>query len=171
VGRLAIPRLSRSSHIVVGDVMGIGERTVPVQLNPGEAEIAETYGAVGHVTGGKLIVTDQRLIFQPWDMKLAQVLIKYGCKAIGMPHAGAVNYVVGKLVGIVDHTAQGVGDIVDVEPVGKASLINLPKIRVTKSDGYQAEFGVVVSPTTPTISSKNNEVRGELVMLLRDTFL
>lgn len=151
--------------------MSIGERTVPVQFNPGETELAEAYGAVGHITGGKLVVTNQRLIFQPWDMKLAQNLIRWGCKAIGMPHAGVVNYVVGKLVGIVDHTAQGVGNIVGVEPVGVARTFSLPRVRVTKNDGSEAEFGVVYSPTTRNGSPRNNEVRDQLVLLLQETFL
>ena|SRR5690348_14583663 len=151
--------------------MGIGERTVPVPLDPGERQLAEFYGAVGHSAGGKLIVTNQRLIFQPWDLSLAKDLIKYGCKVVRMPHSDAVNYIVGKIVGIVDSTAQGVGDIVNVEPVGMASVSSLPKVGVTKNDGSYAEFGVVHSPTTPNPSRKNNEARDQLVLLLRNTFL
>lgn len=151
--------------------MGIGERTVPVPLNPGERQLAEFYGAVGHRTGGKLIVTNQRLIFQPWDLSLAKYLIKYGCKVVGMPHGDAINYVVGKVVGIVDRTADGVGDIVSVEPVGMASIPSLPKIGVTKDDGFYAEFGVGHSPTTPNFSRKNNEARDQLILLLQNTFL
>ena len=140
-------------------------------LDPGERQLAEFYGAVGHRTGGKLIVTNQRLIFQPWDLSLAGDLIKYGCKLVSMPHSDAVNYIVGKLVGIVDRTAQGVGDMVKVEPVGMASIFNLPKIGVTKDDGSYAEFGVVHSPATPNASGKNNEARDQLVLLLQNTFL
>ena len=151
--------------------MNIGQRTVPVPLNQGESQIAEYYGAVGHVTGGKLIVTNQRLIFQPWDMSLAQALFKMGCKALGAPHSGAVNYVVGKLKGIIDRTAQGVGDIADVERVGMARLTSLPKVGITKSDGSYAEFGVGYSPTTINFSSKNNQVRDQLASLLQSTFM
>jgi hypothetical protein len=151
--------------------MGTGERTVPVPLDPGERQLAEFYGAVGHRTGGKLVVTNQRLIFQPWDLSLAQDLIKYGCKIVRVPHSDAVNYIVGKMVGIVDRTAQGVGDIVNVESVGMASLFGLPKIGVAKADGSYAEFGVAHSPTTPDLSRKNNEARDQLVLLLQNTFL
>jgi hypothetical protein len=151
--------------------MNIGQRTVPVPLNPGESQIAECYGAVGHVTGGKLIVTNQRLIFQPWDMSLAQALVKMGCQVLGVPHSGGVNYIVGKLKGIVDRTAQGIGDIANVERVGMASVTSLPKIGITKTDGSYAEFGIVYSPTTINFSPKNNQVRDQMASLLQSIFL
>ncbi len=151
--------------------MSIGQRTVPVPLNQGESQLAEYYGAVGHVTGGIIIVTNQRLIFQPWDLSLAQALVKMGCKALGVPHAGAVNYVVGRLKGIVDRTAQGIGDIVNVERVSMASLSSLPKVGITKSDGSYAEFGVVYSPTTINFSSRNNQARDQLASLLQSAFM
>jgi hypothetical protein len=151
--------------------MSIGDRTVAVPLLQGEEVVAEAFGAVGHKAGGKLIVTNRRLIFQPWDLGLSATLVKWGSKAVGAPHAGALNYVVGRLVGTVDATAQGVGGITRVEPVGQASLLKLPQIRVTKDDGTSAEFGVVDSPTTPNFSSKNNSARDRLVTVVKQNLL
>jgi hypothetical protein len=111
------------------------------------------------------------LIFQPWDLGLAAALIKYGCKAMGVPHAGIVNYVVGRLVAISANTAQGVGGIVGIQSVGEASPFHLPKVGIAKDDGSYAEFGVVHSPTTFNGSSKNNEARDVLAATLQGTFL
>jgi hypothetical protein len=151
--------------------MGFGDRTVKVPLLDEEQIVAEAFGAVGRKTGGKLIVTNFRLLFQPWDLGLANELIKWGCKAFQVPHASVITYVVGKAKAIVDATAQGVGDIVAVESAGSASLFNLPKIRVTKGDGTVAEFGVVASPTTPNASTSNNSARDNLAAVIRQVFL
>lgn len=90
-------------------------------------------------------------------------MLKWGCKAVDVPHGGSINYVVGRLVGAVADTAQGVGGIVGVQPIGQARLLSLPMIRVSKDDGTQASFSVVHSPTTPNLSSKNNIARDNLV--------
>jgi hypothetical protein len=151
--------------------MGIGDKTVAVPLLAGEQVVAEGLGAVGHKTGGKLIVTNLRLLFQPWDLGLAAQLVKWGCKLLQVPHASAVVYVVGKAKKMVDETAQGVGDIVAVEPVGNASFLHLPKIRLTKSDGSVAEFGVVDTVKTPNPSNSNNVARDNLAAVIRQVLL
>jgi hypothetical protein len=151
--------------------MGLGDKTVEVPLLGGEQILAEGFGGVGHKAGGKLIVTNLRLLFQPWDLGLANDLIKWGCKLLQVPHASVVTYVVGKAKQMVDATAQGVSDIVAVESVGKASLFSPPKIRVTKGDGSVAEFGVVNSPTTPNIWASNNAARDNLAAVIRQALL
>jgi hypothetical protein len=151
--------------------MGVGDRTVEVPLLSGERIVAEGFGAVGHKTGGKLIVTNLRLLFQPWDLALANDLIRWGCKVLQVPHASVVTYVVGKTKEMVDATAQGVADIVAVESVGNASPLSLPKIRVTKGDGSVAEFGVAVSPTTWNGSKSNNSARDNLAAVIRQALL
>jgi hypothetical protein len=151
--------------------MGIGDQTVTVPLLLGEGWITEGFGCVGHLTGGTLIVTNQRLLFQPWDLGLAATLIKWGCKLLQVPHAGAVNYIVGRLVAMSDVTAQGVGGIVGVDAIGHASLFDTPKIRVTKDDGTVAEFGVVHRANAPSISPENDTARDALVSVLSQVFL
>jgi hypothetical protein len=151
--------------------MGIGDRTVAVPLLSGEQVVAEGLGAVGHKTGGKLIVTNLRVLFQPWDLGLAVQLAKWGCKVLQVPHASAGLYVIGKAKKMVDETAQGVGDIVAVERVGNASLFSPPKIRLTKSDGTVAEFGVVDTVTTPNLSNSNNVARDNLAAVILQVLL
>lgn len=102
----------------------VGDRTVEVPLLDGEQIVIEGFGAVGRKTGGKLIVTNLRLLFQPWDLGLPNELIKWGCKVLRIPHASAVIYIVGKAKNLVDATAQGVGNIVAVEAIGNASLFS-----------------------------------------------
>ena len=151
--------------------MTIGDRTIEVPFEPNEYFIAEAFGAVGHKTGGKLVVTNQRLLFQPWDPRLAVQLAKWGCKLLQVPHAAAAIYLVGKAAAVVSATAQGVGSIVAVDAIGQAGLLNLPKIRVTKSDGTVAEFGVAATPTTPNPSERNTAARDALVTTLRRSLL
>lgn len=151
--------------------MSFGDRTVEVPLLGRERILAQGFGAVGHKAGGKLIVTNFRVLFQPWDLGLANNLIKWGCKVLQVPHASVVTYVVGKAKQMVDATAQGVGDIVAVESVGNASAFSLPKIRLTKGDGSVAEFGVATSPTTPSPSRSNNAARDNLAAVIRQALL
>jgi hypothetical protein len=151
--------------------MGIGDRTVEVPLLSGERILAQGFGGSGHTAGGKLFVTDLRVLFQPWDLSLANLLIKWGCKAVQVPHAGLVTYVVGKAKNMVDATAQGVGDLVSADPDGMASVSSAPKIRLTKSDGTVAEFGVVATTLTPNWSKKNNSARDDLVAVVRQALL
>ncbi|MCD2198279.1 hypothetical protein LQ327_33430 [Actinomycetospora endophytica] len=133
--------------------------------------MAQAYGAAGHITGGILIVTNYRLVFQPWNLHGLQELVKWGCRLIQVPHASAVNYVVGRLVSIVDSQAVGVGGIIDVYGVGRASLTAAPQICVEKDDGTVAKFGVVASVGTPSGSRKNNDVRDRLVEVARRVFM
>lgn len=151
--------------------MGFGDRTVEVPLLSGERILAQGFGGAGHKAGGKLFVTNLRVLFQPWDLTLANRLIKWGCKALQVPHAGAVTWVVGKAKNVVDATAQGIGDLVAVEPVGMASALNAPKIRLTKSDGTVAEFGAVATTLTPSGFKENNVARDNLVAVIQQTLL
>ena len=107
-----------------------------------------------------------------------QLMIRYGCKALGVPHSAAVNWVVGKLRSIVDDTATSVGDIVEVQPVGVASVSSLPQIIISKSDGTVAAFGVSVPIENsrfglplPNWSHRHNDSRDELVNIVRDVFI
>jgi hypothetical protein len=145
--------------------------TVSVPFYEGEHEIMQAIGNAAKITGGILIVTNYRLIFEPWDLKPMAILMKWGCKAIQMPHASAINFVVGRIVSIVDSQAAGVGGIVDVWGEGQASITSAPYICVKKDDGTTARFGVLEAVSRPSFWPGNNAARDGLVDVARRTFL
>lgn len=115
--------------------------------------------------GGKLIVTDQRLIFSGLDLGVMPDVLAYVGSQAGLPAD------LGKT--LFDHVRDSVGKdvwlvhIIGVDAVGSASLLSPPKIRITTATLETFEVGIVNSMRTPNISPDNNQVRDNAVLLLR----
>jgi hypothetical protein len=115
--------------------------------------------------GGKLIITDQRMIFSELDLgALPDVLAYVGTQAglpgdLGLKVLESVRAGVGKEVWLTH--------ITDVAPDGMASLFSPPGIRVTTATAETIRIGIVASTTTPNISRANNAARDAAVTILR----
>lgn len=115
--------------------------------------------------GGKLIVTDQRLIFSELDLGAVPDVLAYVGSQAGLPGD------LGKSV--LDKIRASVGKdiwlvhITSVEAQGSASLLSPPKIRVTTATAETFTIGIVKSTTTPNISGDNNVARDVALAVIR----
>ena len=95
------------------------------------------------------------LVFSPWDMdKTRAFLIKWLSKA-GVPHVGTADKLLSASK-LLEPVVLPVADIERVELLNRASLLNPPQVRLYLRAGGHLDLGILHSPTTLNISSKNN---------------
>lgn len=152
-----------------GLLAGSGRTTAPVELTPGEFETARTYGQLVGANalksvGGELILTNQRLIFTPWNITDLAPLLAFGLKRAGVAGAGVV---VGWVAGQVRGDAADLTSITGATPGRDAALLHPPTLVVQLADGRRLEFGIVVAKLSPNRSLANNDARDVFLAKLR----
>jgi hypothetical protein len=117
--------------------------------------------------GGKLIVTNQRLLFSALDLgAIPDALVYVGGKA-GIPGVD-----IGKT--ILDRVQASVGKdiwlrhITNVEADGNGSLFAPPSIRISTATGEVMKIGIVKSTTAMNVLPENRVHRDNAIALIRD---
>jgi hypothetical protein len=118
-----------------------------------------------HQVGGLLILTSQRLLFQPIDVSAVDKLLQIGLKLIGGHTAALVGHVVSAASKYVDSQRRSLpaDAIIAVGPGSSRD-----KLAVETNDGYVFEFAIAASLYTPRWSSSNEEVRDRLIQEIDD---
>lgn len=145
-----------------------------VPLLEGERRIREQVATIdgNSLWGGQLVLTDQRLLFQPLDVKAATKLLSNGIDfmpanlaVLGKVVSKALDYTTAYqdgLEGAVPTTA-----ITSVDPGRGPALFHPPSLVLTMDNGNTVEFGILRSKLTPNISPTNTTARDEMVALIR----
>lgn len=148
---------------------------VNVPLLEGEQVIRRATASVDgkSVWGGHLILTNQRLLFRPLDMKGTTKLINDGIEVLpdglgvlGKVVSKALDYATAYqdgLQGAVPNTA-----IAGVEPGEDPGLFHPPSLVLTLDIGTRIEIGILRSKLTPNLWSSNRVARDEIVQLIRN---
>lgn len=139
----------------------------PDDPQPGESTIASASACtikrgVAWV-GGDLIVTNQRLIFNPWYSSDLTKLTSLGLKFVPIPHAHHVMTVVGSARRPGTQAGADAGLITAVSVGQPAGLARPPTIVVERSDGAPLEFGIASNRWTPTRSHRNIVARDRIL--------
>ena len=139
----------------------------PDDPQPGESTIASAAACtikrgVAWV-GGDLIVTNQRLIFNPWYSGDLTKLTSQGLKFVPIPHAHHMTTVVGSAQRLGTQADFDSGLITAVSVGQPAGLARPPTIVVERSNGAPLEFGIARSRWTPTRSHRNIVARDRIL--------
>lgn len=136
-----------------------------------EPELGETERVLGvfygraNQWGGKLIVTDKRLLFAALDLgALPDILVYVGGKA-GVPGTDLGEKVLTQIKGSVTRDIHLV-HIATVEPEGKAGWTGAPKVRITTDTEEVIKIDVVEGTKTLIMKGENNEVRDRAVAVI-----
>ncbi len=146
----------------------------PLPLLAGEQIVREQTASVDgkSVWGGLLVLTNQRLLFRPINVKGMDKLIKDGIDFLPESY-GVLGKVVGKALDYVEVYQDGTAGAVDVAAIasvtsGKnAGPFHPPSLVVSMTDGAQTEVGILKSKMTPNISPSNNVARDEMIALIQ----
>ncbi len=124
------------------------------------------------IWGGQLVLTNQRLLFQPLDMKVTTKLLNDGIEFLpgnlavfGEVVSKALDYTTGYqggLTGTVPTTS-----IVSVGSGKGPGLLHPPSLVLTLDSGTRVEIGILTGRFSPNISSGNAAARDEMIQLIR----
>jgi hypothetical protein len=113
--------------------------------------------------GGDLIVTNQRLIFNPWYSSDLTKLTSQGLKFVPIPHAHHMTTVVGSAQRLGTQADADSGLITAVSVGQPAGLARPPTIVVERSNGAPLEFGIARSQWTRPRSHRNIVARDRIL--------
>jgi hypothetical protein len=116
--------------------------------------------------GGKVIVTDQRLLFAELNVGSIPDLIEFVGGEAGVPGVDVGMKVLDQIRSSVKKDVWLV-HVAVVEPEGMAGWFAPPKVRVTTSTGEVFSVGIVKSITTPNKDPGNNAIRDRAVAIIR----
>ena len=146
---------------------------VDVPLLEGEEIVRRQAASVDgkSIWGGQLVLTNQRLLFGPLDMRGARKLINDGVEflpdglgVLGKVVSKALDYTTAYqdgLAGAVPTTA-----IASVGPGQNRGLFHPPSLLLTMDNGTRVEIGILESKFTPNIALSNRVARDEMVQLI-----
>jgi hypothetical protein len=131
---------------------------IDIPLNDYEQIVREQTAGM-HQVGGLLVVTNQRLLFRPMDLGLANDLIQYGLRLIG-GHTALIGHFVSALVKYAELQRQAI-PAEQITAVGPGS--SQDALLVERTGGHSYQFHVSASPWSPRWSRKNEAARNELI--------
>ena len=116
--------------------------------------------------GGKVIITNKRLLFAKLDLGPIPEILEYVGGAAGVPGTDLGKKLLDQIASSVD-TDVSLQHITGVEPEGKAWLFGPPKMRVTTATAESLTVDIVKSTTSLVGQAENNVIRDRAVALLR----
>jgi hypothetical protein len=137
---------------------GKGKKTVPVQLNPGELELARSVANLKQV-GGDLVVTNQRVVFTPLETADAVVVLTWGLRKAGAPKTATD--LVGKLGDLVKQT--DLGGIVAVAAGSDGGTFKAPTLLLTGHDSTRTEIAILAGRLKRNGDPANRVARDAMV--------
>lgn len=124
------------------------------------------------IWGGQLVVTNQRVLFRPLDMKATTKLLNDGIEFLpdnlavfGKVVAKGLDYSSAYQDGLTG--AVPTSDIVGVDVGDGAGLFHPPSLILSMSTGAQTKVGILASKFSPNISPANAKARDEMIALIR----
>jgi hypothetical protein len=119
------------------------------------------------VDRGRLFLTDQRLLFAPWDdAKVLSALTSLSAPWLGPK--GTVPLVAIAKVSDYLHKSRSLPLITGVRASGEASVIRLPRLSVADSTGDEHRIGIgSLDAALPYFPKANTEARDALVEAIR----
>lgn len=145
-------------------LQGSGRETLPIPLLPDETQLAVAVGSWNPGTflsvGGDVIVTNQRVIFSPLNVKDVTSVFSWVLGEVGaQDQFGQVTDWLGKTVGDV----QVVGATETARAGSNARLLKPPTFVTKLADGAEHEVGVLWKRTAANIDPRNNDIRDQIV--------
>lgn len=115
-------------------------------------------------TGGRLVLTDQALIFCPLDLEQTKKVLSVVMKATRVPGAGLAE----KLMGLSRDSVLVIplDEIESVKQVGAAKLVSPPSFELRTRSGSVHDFGVLAATLSPNFSARNNDALADLLFKL-----
>lgn len=124
------------------------------------------------IWGGQLVITNQRILFRPLDVKGATKLLNDGIEFL--PDQLAV---LGKVVSKALDYAGAYGDnlagavpraeIASVATGKGAALFHPPSLLLALGSGQKVELGILYGRLSPNLDPRNSRARDEIVTLIR----
>ena len=150
------------------DTLGARYKPPPVPMEGvhGVWSAANTRGGLS-LAGGQVALTNQHLVFSPWDMDQTR---KWLFKLLG--RAGAPGWV-GKIDDLItksrllEPVAIPLGEIRDVQALNRASWLKPPTARILLRNGTKFDLGILSKPTAPNKSTANDEAFDHFLQMLR----
>jgi hypothetical protein len=128
----------------------------PVELENvvGAWSAANTRGGLA-LAGGQVVLTAQYVVFTPWDMAQTRAWLVKGLSTAGSQYAGQIDKLI-TASRLLEPVAIPLNAITSVQPLNAARLFKPPTARLELMDGRHFDLGILASPTTPSVSRKNN---------------
>lgn len=117
--------------------------------------------------GGKLIITNKRLLFAELDLGSLPDMLEWFGGAVGIPGTDLGRSILNSIRASVRKEIW-LGHVVSIEPEGMAGWFGPPKIQATTATGEVITIGIVKSTMTPNKNPENNIIRDRAVAILRD---
>jgi hypothetical protein len=145
-----------------------------VPLLEGEQIIRQQASSVDgkSIWGGQLVLTNQRLLFRPVDMKGTTKLINDGIEFLP-DNLAVLGKVVSKALDYTTAYQDGLPGAVPTTAIGSVGigrnggLFHPPSLVLTLDTGNRVEFGILKSKFTPNIAPSNRVARDEMVQLIK----
>lgn len=125
---------------------------------------AERRGGIS-LSGGRLVLTNQALIFCPMDLAQAKKAVDLVITAGQIPGGDLISKFAS--LGRDSVLAVPLANIATVEQTSTARVASPPSICVTTKVGSKYDFGVLAGPGYPNLAPKNNEAVADLLAKLR----
>ena len=116
--------------------------------------------------GGKLIVTNHRLIFAPIDLGVVELITTYVADKAGVPGVDLAGQIIDQVKSSV-RKELWLRHIMSIEPKGDGGWFTAPEIRIVTATGEGLEFGIVISTLTRNNDPGNRVVRDQAIALIR----
>jgi len=149
------------------DRLAPGYTPTPVNVEGaiGRWTAARTAGGLS-IAGGEIILTNQHLVFTPWDMTQTRGFLVKLLSAGGVPHVGDLDKLL-TASKLLEPVAIPLTQIANLSPMGRASWTKPPWARITFADGRHLDIGILAGPRYPTKSSANNAAFDDWARKLR----
>lgn len=116
--------------------------------------------------GGKLIVTNKRLLFAELDLGVLPDILEYVGGKAGVPGVDLGKTILDSVKASVRKDIW-LQHIVSVEPDGDGGWFKAPGIRITTATGEVVKLGIVKSTTTPNKDAENGLIRDRAIGVVR----
>jgi hypothetical protein len=147
---------------VSGLISGRGKTVRPIELAPGEVELARevaSWRPGGASVGGDLVLTNMRLIFTPLETRDAAGILEWGLSKAGAPD------LVSKIPGALDSLVkpEAIAGVAAVEPGSGPSWRKPPTLVVSDAAGNRVEIGILAARLKLNPSAENAVARDRMV--------
>jgi hypothetical protein len=121
------------------------------------------------LAGGRAVITNDHLVFTPWDMdKTREWLFKLLGKAGAPAWVGKIDEFIEKSR-LLEPVAFPLTEITGTETLNRASLLKPPTVRISLRDGRHFDLGIVTKSTSPNFSPANNAAFDHFLQVLGQT--
>lgn len=116
-------------------------------------------------TGGRLVLTEQALIFCPMDLSQSQKVLDLVIQIAQVPGADRIP----KLSALSRDAVLvlPLGNIASAQQMNRAQLFKPPTVRIATKVGSSYDFGILAGTLHPNISPKNNDAVADFLAKLQ----